>query len=372
MVMEEVMKKVVFSANTGWYLYNFRLNTIKMFLEKGYQVSIIAGNDRYIDKFEKLGCDVYPIFIMSNSMNPYYDARTLLSLWLLYRKINPDFVYNFTPKINIYGTMALHKQSANVINNVAGLGNAFIERGIKSKILKILYKISQNRANKIFFQNDEDLRLFLASGIITADKCARLPGSGVDLTRFKKYISTDKENLKFVMVARLLVEKGVELYAEAAMKLREKYKNITFYLLGPIPLDNPSAVSLSKIKEWESNQVLVYLGETDDVPAAIKDFDCVVLPSYYREGVPKSLLEAGAMGKAIITTDNVGCRDTVIDKFSGFICEARSADSLAKKIEDFILLDESEIDIMKERSYEHIYENFDEKHVIKKYLETIQ
>lgn len=364
--------EVVFSANSSWYLYNFRRNTLESFLALGHRVHIIAKKDLYSDKLVQMGCLFHRLSIQSNSLNPIYDTVTLLHLSYLYLKIRPDYIYNFTPKINIYGSLsALLFRKAKVINNIAGLGTAFIEDGFKKQLVKLLYKLSQGRADLIFFQNEEDLSLFVINNLVKKEKCIRIPGSGVDLKKFKVSKEADDEYIKFLLVARLIEQKGIRLYVEAARKIKEKNPHIKFSLLGPIVKNNKFAISEEEIEEWVASDVIEYLGESDDVPSIMQQYDCIVLPSYYREGVPKSLLEAAASGKIIITTNHVGCRETVSHGVNGFLCEPKSVMSLAMSITSVLSLTSLERSEMKKNSRILAEEKFDETIVINKYLETL-
>ncbi|TBL92983.1 glycosyltransferase family 4 protein [Hafnia alvei] len=365
---------VIFSANTTWYLYNFRINTIKKFLSLGFHVHIVAPDDKYTWLLQKIGCKCHNLFIRSNSLDPFSDAVTIFNLAVLYAKIKPSYIYNFTPKLNIYGAISARiVKKTKVINNIAGLGTGFVQNSIKQSLLKIMYRISQKRVNTIFFQNDEDMELFLSEHIVSEKQCERIPGSGVDLSRFT--VSEDStlksEDLKFLLVARLIEHKGIELYASAANIVKKKWPKVHFDLLGPFVKNNPAGISETKVANWDADGIIKYLGESDDVHNVIKGYDCIVLPSFYREGVPKSLLEAAASGKIIITTDNVGCRETVIHGISGYLCEPRSLSSLVDAIMMVVNLSDEQRNEMKKRARIHAEEKFDESIVINKYIETI-
>ncbi|ELB2808069.1 glycosyltransferase family 4 protein, partial [Vibrio alginolyticus] len=223
------------------------------------------------------------------------------------------------------------------INNIAGLGVLFINETLPSKIARLLYKISQRKASKIFFQNEEDRKLFLDNNYAKASVTERLPGSGVDLSRFKYSPSENDGVIRFLLIARMLYDKGIEHYVEAARQLKLIYgDSVEFCLLGFLDVSNPSAVSKEEMDSWVNEGVVKYLGTSDNVETEISKVDCMVLPSFYREGVPKSLLEAGAMGKPIVTTDNVGCRETVDNGINGYICMPRSTESLVNSLEKII------------------------------------
>lgn len=370
---QKINNVIAITANTSWYLYNFRKNTILALIENNYNVIAMAPQDEYSKKLEELGCRFLSVSMDQGGTNPIKDVNTLFSFWRNYRQFCVDVVLNFTPKNNIYSTLAAKWCGAKVINNIAGLGVLFINENLTSKIARMLYKFSQSRADKIFFQNEEDRKLFLDNKLAPASITDRLPGSGVDLTRFKNLPALDDGVVRFLLIARMLFDKGIGYYVEVARELKAKYgNNVEFRLLGFLDVDNPSAVSKEQMNEWVEEGIVNYLGVSDKVEEQIAQVDCMVLPSYYREGVPKSLLEAGAMGKPIVTTDNVGCRETVDHGVNGFLCEPRSKESLMNELEKIIQMLHSERLRMGQASRAKMEREFDEKIVIDKYLDAIQ
>lgn len=364
---------IAITANTSWYLYNFRKNTITSLITAGYDVVAVAPEDEYSDKLVSLGCSFIDIDIDKGGTNPIKDLKTLFSFYKIFKKEKPRIVLNFTPKNNIYSTIAASHFKASVINNIAGLGILFINESIPSKIARILYKYSQKKASKIFFQNEDDRSLFLNKKLAPEHLTDRLPGSGVDLKRFEPQETIDDGKVSFLLIARMLFDKGVGHYVDAARELKQKYGNkVEFKLLGFLDVDNPSAVSKEQMSEWVSEGVINYLGTSDYVEQEIAKADCMVLPSYYREGVPKSLLEAGAMAKPIITTDNVGCRETVDNGVNGFLCDPRSTESLTFQLEKMISMSHAQRLTMGKASRAKIELEFDENIVINKYLNAVK
>ncbi|WP_077999246.1 glycosyltransferase family 4 protein [Edwardsiella tarda] len=367
------MYKIVISANSSWYLYNFRKNTIISLLHQGYSVTVVAPRDSYSDDLEKLGVSFIDVYIDKGGSNPINDIKTFLHFKSIYANTKYDMVLNFTPKNNIYSTLAAKMSGMKIINNVAGLGVLFINEGITTKVARMLYKFSQRYASKIFFQNEDDRILFLKNNMVKDDVTDRLPGSGVDLNRFSVMRAEDDNVIRFLLIARMLYDKGVGHYVEAARVLRPKYgTKVEFSLLGFLDVNNPSAVSKEQMQLWVGEGIVNYLGVSDSVEKEIAKVDCIVLPSFYREGVPKSLLEAGAMGKPIVTTDNVGCRETVEHGVNGFLCEPRSTESLIVMLDKMIQLSHQERLNMGYESRKKIEREFDEQIVINKYLDTIK
>ena len=364
---------IAITANTSWYLFNFRKNTIISLIEQGYKVIAIAPKDEYSKKLSDLGCQYIHIDIDQGGTNPIRDLKTLFDFHRIHSKYNIDVVLNFTPKNNIYSTLAASFNSVKAINNIAGLGILFINESMTSKIARSLYKISQSKASKLFFQNEDDRKLFLDKKITKTVDTDRLPGSGVDLSRFVVSPAPDDGTVRFLLIARMLYDKGIGQYVEAARELKTKHgNNVELCLLGFLDVNNPSAVSNQDMQSWVDEGIVNYLGTSDNVEQEIAKVDCMVLPSYYREGVPKSLLEAGAMGKPIVTTDNVGCRETVDDGINGFLCEPRSSKNLIEKLELIISMTHSERLTMGDKSRIKIEHEFDERIVINKYLDAIK
>ena len=366
-----MQQTIAITSNTSWYLYNFRKNTILALQKKGYKVTAIAPKDDYSRKLKKLGCQCIHINIDAGGTRPLNDIKTFISFLTIYRRIKPVAALNFTPKNNIYSTLAAWLFRIPCINNIAGLGVLFINESLPSKIARLLYRFTQPKAKKLFFQNEDDRTLFLDNKMAPAELTDRLPGSGADLSRFALTPAFNDGKVRFLLIARMLYDKGIQQYVDAARQLRVKYPNTEFQLLGFLDVDNPSAVSRLTMDEWVVEGVVNYLGTSDSVDQEIARVDCMVLPSYYREGVPKSLLEAGAMGKPIVTTDNVGCRETVDDGINGYLCKPRCTSDLADKLEKIILMSHEQRLAMGLKSREKVEREFDEKIVIQKYLDAV-
>jgi glycosyltransferase involved in cell wall biosynthesis len=237
-------------------------------------------------------------------------------------------------------------------------------------LVRGLYRLALSRSAKVFFQNNDDLNLFVDSGLVRKEQTDRVPGSGVDLSRFSPQMMPANGRIRFLLIARLLWDKGVGEYVEAARILKRHGINAEFCILGFLDVKNPTAVSRSQMDDWVAEGLVSYLGETDDVRSFIAESDCVVLPSY-REGVPRSLLEAAAMGKAIIATDVVGCREVVDDSVNGYLCKPMDSGDLASKMEQLVKLTPEARHEMGRKGREKIEREFDEKIVIGKYLEAI-
>ena len=357
-------------SNTSWYLFNFRAKLIEELIGKGYRVTAIAPLDNYSLRLKNIGCDHIDIHINNNGVNPFTDLKTLLNFYHIYSKMKFDLILQYTPKPNIYGTMAARMVNIPCINNIAGLGSAFINGGIVRSIVRILYKLSQVHARCIFFQNPDDLELFVRSGLVQPQKTDLLPGSGVNIDKFYPEKKRGTDTFRFVFIARLLWEKGIREYVDAARILKKQYSHIHFHVLGLSDDSNPRSVSDLQMQDWKREGLIKWFGHVDDVRPHIAEADCVVLPSY-REGTPRSLLEAASMGKPIITTDVVGCRQVVEDGGNGFLCKPKDAGNLANVMKKMVQLNDGQRTTMGQHSRMKMVKEFDERIVIKKYLDVI-
>ena len=368
------MTKILISINTSWNLYNFRAGLIRALVEAGYEVVVAAPPDDYSARVKKLDCRYVPLPMTNKGTNPASDLWLLLRYWLLLRKERPNAYFGYTIKPNIYGSIAAHRLGIPVINNIAGLGAVFMKDTLLTKLVKHLYKLALSKSNTVFFQNEDDRLMFVEAGLVPASITDRLPGSGVDLVKFAYQTPLEKVGLEhkvsFILIARMLFDKGIDEYVNAARLIKARYPQAEFNLLGFLDVQNPAAISRSQMNQWVSEGVINYLGTTDDVRPYINSTDCVVLPSY-REGVPRSLLEAAAIGRPIITTNAVGCKEVVDDGVNGFLCRPRDAANLANKLEQMLLLSVAQRTAMGLRGREKIEREFDERAVIGKYLEKM-
>jgi glycosyltransferase involved in cell wall biosynthesis len=371
--------KIAVAANTAWYLANFRMNLFKELKDAEYDVVAIAPFGPEVELIEALGVKFISIKMDRMGTNPLKDFVLLIRYVDVLLRERPIVYLGYTIKPNIYGGIGCQILNIPSIHNIAGLGATFIHETLLTKAVCKLYRFGLRKAAKIFFQNQDDLELFKHRKIVSFHQTERLPGSGVDTDWFSpdNYPSSKfKNNIKnrsfiFLLSARLLWDKGIGEYVEAARSILQERKDVEFQLLGFFDKENPAAVTSSTVKQWEQEKIVCYLGRTDNVRPIIAKADCVVLPSYYREGVPRSLLEAASMGKPIITTNEIGCRETVEDGVTGYLCRARSGDDLAEKMRCIMNASKEKLKEMGFKGREKMIREFDEKIVINQYLETI-
>ncbi len=365
--------RIAVLANTTWYLFNFRLNLMRALMTAGYEVVAIGPDDAYVEKLRVAGIRHASIPLVGASINPLREMQTVWALYRLFKKEGVDLVLSYTPKGNIYGALAAAMVGIPTVANVSGLGRVFIRRSPLTWLVQGLYRWIFRRAFRVFFQNREDMNMFLALGLVPPDKAERIPGSGVDVMHFlpkEEGGENDERGLVFLLVARMLWDKGVGEYVEAARSLKSQYPAARFCLLGFVGVENPSAIPLETIQTWEKEGIVEYLGHTDDVIAILRLADCVVLPSY-REGVPRTLLEAASMAMPVITTDAPGCRDTVDDGVTGFLCQPKDAMDLANKMERMLNLPVGARREMGRKGREKMLREFDERIVIEHYLKVV-
>jgi glycosyltransferase involved in cell wall biosynthesis len=370
------MKNVAIVSNTSWYIYNFRKGLLKELIKSGYTVYAISPRDRFVKEIEGLGCTFIELSNINNQgKNPLQDILLTVELKRIFKKNQIHCCLFFTPKINIYGNIAIKFTPIKAITTINGLGFVFNEDQPKwlQFTVRNLYKFAFKKLTAIFFQNEDDKEFFLNSNIIPSNQhISVVRGSGVNVFEFdykKSFNPSDK--IVFLLSARLIKEKGLYEYFEAAKEMKKKYPLVTFALLG-LPADNPSAVSLDIINEFHKNGIIEYWGVSDNVSQILNKVDVMVLPSYYREGVPRILIEGLSKGLPIITTDNVGCRETVDDLKNGFLIPVKDVQSLKSAIEKMINMPMEQRLKMSEQSRQKAVTEFDESLNHKKYLQVIK
>lgn len=364
--------KVAIVLNTAWNLVNFRSGLIKALVSRGYEVVAVAPEDGYASQLQTLGCRYLPLPMDNKGTHPGRDLLLLVRFFTLMRAEKPDVVLGYTVKPNVYGSLAAHALRIPVINNVAGLGTVFIKGGWLNQLVRGLYRIALSRSAKVFFQNDDDRQLFVSGSLVSVTVTDRLPGSGVDLVKFRPSPLPARHIVRFLLIARMLWDKGVGEFVEAARLLKQRGIDVDCCLLGFLDVQNPAAISRKQIDDWVAEGVVRYLGVSDNVRNEIAQADCIVLPSFYREGTPRTLLEAAAMARPIVTTDSIGCRDVVDDGVNGFLCKPKDASDLADKMRRIVSMSPAEREFMGLRGREKVEREFDERIVIDKYISAIE
>lgn len=336
------MSKIIIFSNTAESLLNFRGPLLTTLARAGHQVTAMAADSRadLIARIEALGARYQAVGVDRISVNPLQDIRLLATLTRLLRRLQPDLILNCTTKAVIYGSLGAHMAGVpRICSMISGLGYVFTGTGVKYQLLRRivigLYRQSLKANRCIFFQNPDDQQLFTHLGLVRdTSRCFLINGSGVDLSHYQA--TPPGPNMPtFLLVARLLKQKGIFEYVAAAEQVKARYPDCRFQLLGPYD-SRSDGVRVTDIRHWVARGTLEYLGEAQDVRPHIAAASVFVLPSY-REGTPRAVLEAMAMSRAVITTDTPGCRETVISGKNGFLVPVGNAEVLAKAMEKFVV-----------------------------------
>ncbi len=369
--MSPPKQTIAIVINTAWNIYNFRVGLLRLLQASGYRIVAIAPHDVYAEKLEKLGFEYHPIGIDNKGTNPLTDLMLVLAFYRLYRRLQPDVLLHYTIKPNIYGTVAARLAGIPVISNISGLGTVFLNNSFSSRVARRLYRFALRHPRTVFFQNPHDRSLFVDSNLVAARKTRLLPGSGIDTQKFKpQRPERTGEGVSFLFIARLVRDKGLVEYIDAARILKERYPEASFNILGAYYPGNPTAITPTEMAGWEKEGIINYLGTSDEVAKLISQSDCVVLPSY-REGLSRVLLEAASLARPLVTTDVPGCRDVVEDGVNGYLCRVRDAQNLADRMEEMIRLDSARREEMGRRGRDKVIAEFDEAIVIEHYQKAI-
>ena len=359
---------VVLTGNTGFTIATYRAGLIKALIADGHALTVLASPDDYSKKLVEMGCRFVPLNMKRNGTNPFSEAQLLTSFYRNLRRLKPDFVLSYTIKNNIYAGLACGRLGISFAPNVTGLGPAFADGGPLNRIIRNLYRFAFRKAQRVFFQNAHDRAVFLEGRLVLEDRSWLLPGSGVNLAQFSSSLLPESHDpVRFLLIARMLRDKGVGHFAEAARKVKAEYPNTQFQLLGPLDLDSKTAISKEEIATWVSEGIISYLGSISDVRPALRQAHCVVLPSFYHEGTPRSLLEAAAVARPLISTDMPGCRDTLIPGTSGFLVQPQQTEDLANAMLQFMDLSPNDRQAMGQAGRLLMEKKYDERFVIDAY-----
>ena len=360
-----------FVAISSFHIYNFRLDIVDKLLSRGVKVTVIGQQDQYAARLIKRGCRFVDLEISGDGLNPFQDFALLLRLYKIYKEYKFDCIFQYTVKLNIYGSIAARLNGSTSVAIITGTGHTFLERGMLFHLIKFLYRCSIRYANEVWFVNQDDKDFFLEHSIISKD-FKLLPGEGID-TNFYRPMHVQKNNgvTTFLFLGRILRSKGFTQYINAAKFIRKKYPNTRFLVMGHCDVDNPEAVRLKYVQSLAAEGIIEFLGATDDVRPCIAGTDCMVFPSFYGEGTPRVLLEAASMECPIITADNTGCRDIVEDGYNGFLCQPKDTENLILVIEKFLVLTKEQKIQMGHNGRLKMIDSFDQPLVTRFYLEKI-
>jgi glycosyltransferase involved in cell wall biosynthesis len=359
--------RVAIVLNTSWNIVNFRMKLIQSLQKQGHEIHTIAPHDDFTAQLMEAGCHYHALKMDSRGANPLKDFALIFELFSIYKRVKPDVILHYTIKPNVYGSFAAAMLGIPSINNVCGLGTVFLKNDFISVVAKALYKLSFKFPKKVFFQNQEDLQLFLNKKLISSHQVDLLPGSGVDLSKFTPSPYVRNEKFTFLLISRLITDKGVLEYIEAVRKLKKEGLQARFQILGSVDSDHKRGISKNLVQEWIDSGTIEYLGKTEDVRPFINKADCVVLPSY-REGTPRTLLEAASSSKPIVATNVPGCNQVVENQFNGLLCNVKDPADLADKMKTMAMFDDETLSTLGKNGRLKMEAEFDESIVINKYL----
>lgn len=339
-------KKILILSNVLWTISTFRRYLIKALIDEGYEVVCVADMDDFsdtsIDTIASLGARFVRIQTDRKGVNPLSDLIYTKNLFSVFEQERPDLIINYTIKPVIYGTVASKLANIPSFAVLTGLGSSFIKKGLLNQIVMSLYKIALTYSKKVFFLNETDKDIFTSLRLCPDHIMEVLPGEGIDTDEYDRCPAIPDPYFRFILIARLLKDKGVYEYIEAARIIKQRFPKTCFYLAGAFDEDNPSAIHPSEVQKWHTEGAIDYLGKTDMIIDFFSMADVVVLPSY-REGLSRLLLEAASCQKPIITTDVPGCKEIVEDGINGFLCKAGNSASLAESMEKMLALSPKEL-----------------------------
>ncbi len=365
-------KKVAVLENGLFSTYTMRESLMMRLLEEGAEVYVLTQTNRYVAQVEKMGLKV--VNVGSGNMNPVRVLQYIYRLRRTLLRIKPDLCLTFSIRPAIWGNLLTRRHDIPTITNITGVGPLFVSKNMVYRIARSLYRNALKKSRKVFFQNEDDLNLFLEKGFVKRELAEKIPGSGVDYQKFSPIPAAGPHppGFVFLFVGRLIKDKGIYEYVHAARMVKKQFPSAVFNVMGPFWTQNlkKNTITRSELQDWIDEGVIDYLGEKKDVRQFIADSDCIVLPSY-REGMSNTLLEAASMEKPIITTETTGCKEIVVDHVTGLLCKVRDGDDLAEKMKEMICLPAQELESMGKKGREKIIREFDKSLVIDAYLKAI-
>ena len=361
--------RAVILYNTSWYVFLLRRNLISALQSSGCDITVVAPEDGYTERVKALGVTFLPISMSPRSVSPLDESASVASIYRALRKARPDAVLSYTAKCNLYAGLVRPLLRFKQIANVSGLGEGFQRRGILSVVMRTLYRRALYSCDHIFFQNEDDRSMCIGEKLTDPARSFLIPGSGVDLASFVPAPRALPGPITFLMFGRLLPAKGFASYMRAARRLKESFGDAaSFWILGSVDYERPESLALlDHIMQSHADGSIRYLQSSDDVRPILRDADVVVLPSTYNEGIPRSLLEALATGKPIITTDWKGCRDTVRHGENGYLVPPHDDETLERTMRRLIEMQPHERARMGSASRRLAEERFNERTVIEAY-----
>lgn len=365
-------KRIAVIENGLLSTYTMREGLMMHLLKEGCEVYILTHTNRFVTQVEKMGLRV--INVGSGNLNPLKVSRYIYNLRRALKKINPDVCLTFSIRPAIWGNLVTRQLKIPTITNITGVGPLFISKNVVYRAARTLYRNALSQTKKVFFQNNDDMNLFIERKFVKSTIAERIPGSGIDYKKFSpiNLKSNDSNSFIFLFIGRLIKDKGIFEYVNAARIIKKNYPNAVFNVMGPFWTQNlkNNTITHTELQNWIDEGVIDYLGEKKDVRKFIAEADCIVLPSY-REGTSNTLLEAASMEKPTITTNTTGCKEIVSDNETGFLCRVKDELDLADKMKKMILLSSEERREMGKKARQKIIAEYDKQIVIQAYLKAI-
>ncbi len=366
-------KKIAVIENGLISTYTMREALMLRLVQEGCEVYILTHTNKFVSQVEKMGLKV--VNVGSGNLNPVKVSRYIYNLRKSLKKIRPDVCLTFSIRPAIWGNLITRDLKIPTITNITGVGPLFISKSIVYRTARRMYKNALSKTKKVFFQNYDDMNLFLERKFVQSSVAERIPGSGIDYNKFKPiYLKERDPNVfTFLFIGRLIKDKGIFEYINASRSIKKKYPHFVFNVMGPFWTQNlkRNTITQSQLQSWIEEGVIDYLGEKKDVRKYIAEADCIVLPSY-REGTSNTLLEAASMEKPVIASDTTGCKEIVEDTITGFLCRVQDEKDLAEKMEKMILLSPDDRNAMGKRARQKIIKEYDKQIVINAYLNAIK
>lgn len=362
---------ILLTVNAAWNVWNFRRGLIRSLLTDGHTVTILAPADGSEHRITEMGCAFVHLDMSPSGMNPLREARLLQTFYQHFKELQPDIILGYTIKNNIFGAQAAKALAIPFLPNITGLGAAYLGNALMQSVARLLYRVAFRKLSIVFFQNEDDRNLFCEQNVVSNQNSRILPGSGINLTEFNATpLPTSDQGMVFLMVSRLLRDKGMSEFIEAAGRTKRQFPDAKFKILGPEGSANPSAIPVEDIEKAEKQGWIEYLGSADDVKPHIANAHCVVLPSY-REGAPRALIEAAALGRPLIAADVPGSRAVIDHNRTGLLCAVKSPASLAAAFHSFLELTPSQRQEMGRAGRLKMQREYDERLVIAAYRAAI-
>lgn len=362
------MKTVLILSNHHLYTYNLRKEVIQKLIDSGYKVIIALPYGEKVELLKDMGCEFFDVPLERRGTNPFTDFKLFSIYKKMIKVINPDIVLTYTLKPNLYGGLACRVNKSKVIHTVTGLGTVFVRNVWYKKIIVFLNRVAFKGSKMVVFMNLDNEELYRNIGIISSEQSTMIvAGSGVNLEKFEYKPYPKRSNIKFTFIARILKDKGIEEFLEAAKNVKKQFTEVEFDVVGFVDEEK----YIKQLDEFQSEGIINYLGIRDDIPEIMADSSCIVLPSY-GEGRGTALQEGASIGRPLITCSTYGCRDNVDEGINGFLCEVANSSSLAQAIINFINLPIEEKILMGEKSREKAENEFDRNIVVQQYVDVIE